>query len=181
MKDSLCAHCLSCGEVKYGGFMCDNSGYLENKSVNEGCKNFENDADQFNDNVKKAKEPVITETIKERVASLSAIRANAETSMETYTEGMKELYHQFLKDNGLDGYICHKSNLECKGERVKAFLYVNEQDNGNIEIRYKLANKEYADDSDYSACSRLTTDPVKVMQEILDNYVPYYSFKNRDD
>ena len=60
MKDSLCAHCIHCGEVKYDRFMCDNSGYFENKSINDGCKNFENDVDQFNDNIEKAKEPVIT-------------------------------------------------------------------------------------------------------------------------
>ena len=60
MEKSLCAHCIHCCEVKYGGFMCDNGGYLENKSVNDGCKYFENDVDKFNDNIKKAKESVIT-------------------------------------------------------------------------------------------------------------------------
>lgn len=180
MEKSLCAHCLNCSEIRYDGFMCDCTGYIEDKSVHDTCDNFTCDAEQFNDNIKKATESVITEAIKERVASLSAIRADAETAMKTYSEGMKDVYKQFLKENRLDGYICHKANLECKGERVKAFLYVKEYDNGNVEIRYTLANEEYSDDIDDLACSRFTTDPVKVMQEILDNYVPYYNFKNQE-
>lgn len=116
----------------------------------------------------------ITEAMKIRATSLNAIKIDAETAARVYREGLKELYTQFLKENGLDDYICHKANLECKGERVKALLYVKEWGNGSIEVRYKLANKEDVGDSDYPACCRLTTDPVKVMQEILDNYVPYY-------
>ena len=60
MEQSLCAHCLNCGEIKYDGFFCDITGYLEDKSISEGCPNFKDDSDQFNDNIKKAKEPVIT-------------------------------------------------------------------------------------------------------------------------
>lgn len=60
MDKSLCAHCIHCGEVKYGGFMCDIGGCLKNKSVYDGCKDYENDVDQFNDNIKKVKESVIT-------------------------------------------------------------------------------------------------------------------------
>ena len=60
MNNSLCAHCTNCCEVKYGGFMCDKGGYVENKSVNDGCQNFEDDSEQFKDSIEKAKEPVIT-------------------------------------------------------------------------------------------------------------------------
>lgn len=122
----------------------------------------------------------ITEAMRIRATSLNAIRIDAETAARVYREGLKELYTQFLKENGLDDYICHKANLECKGERVKALLYVKEWDNGGIEVRYKLANKEDVGDSDYPACCRYTTDPVKVMQELLDNYVPYYNFKSQE-
>ena len=114
----------------------------------------------------------ITEAMKIRATSLNAIRVDAETAARVYREGLKELYTQFLKENGLDDYICHKANIG-NGEQARAVLYVKEWDNGNIEIRYKLANDVRDMDRDYPACSRYTTDPVKVMQEIFDNYVPY--------
>lgn len=117
----------------------------------------------------------ITEAMKIRAENINNFKTQAEQAIRLYKEGLKELYTQFLKENGLDDYICHKANLECKGERVKALLYVKEWDNGGIEVRYKLTNKEDVGDSDYPACCRFTTDPIKVMQEILDNYVPYYN------
>lgn len=40
MNNCLCSHCANCGEVKYDGFLCDETGYLENKSVSEGCQFF---------------------------------------------------------------------------------------------------------------------------------------------
>ena len=124
----------------------------------------------------------ITEAMKMRAENINNFKIQAEQTMKLYKEGLKELYKQFLKENGLDDYVCHKANLEHKGERVKAFLYIKEWDNGNtnaVEIRYKLANEEDVGDSDYHACSRFTTDPVKVMQEILDNYVPYYNTRSK--
>lgn len=114
----------------------------------------------------------ITEAMRIRATSLNAIRVDAKTAAKVYREGLKELYTQFLKENSLDDYICHKANVD-NGEQARAVLYVKEWDNGNIEIRYKLANDVRDMDRDYPACSRYTTDPVKVMQEIFDNYVPY--------
>lgn len=43
MKDSKCAHCEHCNEVKYGGFFCDLTGYLEDKRIEDNCPNFEED------------------------------------------------------------------------------------------------------------------------------------------
>lgn len=114
----------------------------------------------------------ITEAMKIRAENINNFKIQAEQAIRLYKEGLKELYAQFLKENGLDEYICHKANVG-NGEQARAVLYVKEWDNGNIEIRYKLANDVRDMDRDYPACSRYTTDPVKVMQEIFDNYVPY--------
>jgi len=43
MEESLCAHCKNCEEIKYDGFLCDVSGYIEDKSVEDGCDNFKDD------------------------------------------------------------------------------------------------------------------------------------------
>ncbi len=43
MKKSLCAHCMNCEEVKYDGFMCDCTGYIEDKTISTGCAMFEDD------------------------------------------------------------------------------------------------------------------------------------------
>ena len=43
MKESLCAHCNNCGEVKYDGFLCDCTGYIENQTTSTGCDMFEDD------------------------------------------------------------------------------------------------------------------------------------------
>lgn len=43
MKESLCAHCKNCEEIKYDGFFCDCTGYIEDKSVEDGCAMFEDD------------------------------------------------------------------------------------------------------------------------------------------
>lgn len=48
MKDNLCAHCIHAVEVKYNGFFCDKTGYLENKSCKyDGCKNFKSDKFEY--------------------------------------------------------------------------------------------------------------------------------------
>lgn len=119
----------------------------------------------------------ITEEMKEKVVSLNGIKASAETAIKTYRTGLKELYKQFLKENGLDGYICHKANIGT-GEQARAVLYVKEWEGDftniwNVEIRYKLANDVRDMDRDYPACCRYTTSPLDIMNEILQNYVPY--------
>lgn len=43
MKESLCAHCKNCKEVKYDGFLCDCTGYIEDKTTSTGCAMFEDD------------------------------------------------------------------------------------------------------------------------------------------
>ena len=43
MKESLCAHCKNCVEVKYHGFLCDRTGYIEDKTTSTGCVMFEDD------------------------------------------------------------------------------------------------------------------------------------------
>jgi hypothetical protein len=43
MKKPLCAHCKNCKEVKYDGFLCDCTGYIADKNVEEGCDHFEDD------------------------------------------------------------------------------------------------------------------------------------------
>lgn len=43
MRDSLCAHCANCEEIKYDGFMCDKTGYIEDMQIDETCKYFEPD------------------------------------------------------------------------------------------------------------------------------------------
>lgn len=40
MIDILCSHCDNCGEVKYDGFLCDITGYLECKYTEEGCPHY---------------------------------------------------------------------------------------------------------------------------------------------
>lgn len=123
----------------------------------------------------------ITDKMKMQITTLSDLKATANKMTERYRNGLKELYTLFLKENGLDGYICHKANVGC-GEQSRAVLYVKQWDNDNIEIRYKLTNDVHDMDKDYPACSRNTTDPIKIMQEILDNYVPYEKqFTNKDD
>ena len=57
MEKSLCAHCINCGEVKYDGFLCDMTGYTENKSVECGCHDFVSDSDVFAENVSKCVRP----------------------------------------------------------------------------------------------------------------------------
>lgn len=114
----------------------------------------------------------ITDIMKMRIATLNDFKATADKMAERYRDGLKELYTLFLKENSLDGYICHKANVGC-GEQSRAVLYIRQWDNGNVEIRYELANDVHDMDRDYPACSRNTTDPIKIMQEILDNYVPY--------
>lgn len=61
MKESLCAHCINCEEVKYDGFMCDCTGYIEDKSVEDGCDNFKDDG--F-DRSKKALDQAIEDKVK---------------------------------------------------------------------------------------------------------------------
>ena len=43
MNESLCAHCKNCEEVKYDGFFCDCTGYIEDKTLSDGCVMFEDD------------------------------------------------------------------------------------------------------------------------------------------
>lgn len=43
MNESLCAHCKNCEEVKYDGFLCDCTGYIEDKTTSTGCVMFEDD------------------------------------------------------------------------------------------------------------------------------------------
>lgn len=43
MEKSLCAHCANCCEVKYGGFLCDETGYIEDKTLSTGCVMFKDD------------------------------------------------------------------------------------------------------------------------------------------
>ena len=43
MKDYKCAHCAHCNEIKYGGFFCDETGYLEHKRIEDNCPDFEAD------------------------------------------------------------------------------------------------------------------------------------------
>lgn len=45
MKDYKCAHCAHCNEIKYDGFFCDKTGYLEHKRIEDKCNDFE--ADEF--------------------------------------------------------------------------------------------------------------------------------------
>lgn len=47
MINSLCAHCLNCEEVKYDGFFCNETGYIEDKYIEEGCENFKSDEIEF--------------------------------------------------------------------------------------------------------------------------------------
>lgn len=47
MKNSLCAHCLNCSEIKYDGFFCDETGYIESKDFSDGCKMFRDDSIEF--------------------------------------------------------------------------------------------------------------------------------------
>lgn len=43
MKDYKCAHCAHCNEIKYDGFFCDKTGYLEHKRIEDNCPDFEAD------------------------------------------------------------------------------------------------------------------------------------------
>lgn len=43
MKDYKCAHCAHCNEIKYDGFFCDKTGYLEHKRIEDDCPDFEAD------------------------------------------------------------------------------------------------------------------------------------------
>ena len=43
MKDSLCAHCTHAVEAKYGGFLCEETGYIESKIVSNCCDLFDPD------------------------------------------------------------------------------------------------------------------------------------------
>ena len=43
MNKSLCAHCKNCEDVKYDGFLCDCTGYIEYKKTSTGCAMFEDD------------------------------------------------------------------------------------------------------------------------------------------
>lgn len=61
MKKSLCAHCRNCEEVKYDGFLCDCTGYIEDKRVEDGCANFKDDG--F-DRSKKALDQAIEDEVK---------------------------------------------------------------------------------------------------------------------
>lgn len=45
MKNNLCAHCLHAAQVAYGGFLCEETGYIENKILKECCKTFDPDAE----------------------------------------------------------------------------------------------------------------------------------------
>lgn len=43
MEKSLCAHCKNCEEIKYDGFLCDCTGYIEDKATSTVCSMFEDD------------------------------------------------------------------------------------------------------------------------------------------
>jgi DNA-directed RNA polymerase subunit RPC12/RpoP len=43
MKDYKCAHCAHCNKIKYDGFFCDKTGYLEHKRIEDKCNDFEAD------------------------------------------------------------------------------------------------------------------------------------------
>lgn len=43
MKYYKCAHCVHCNEVKYDGFFCEKTGYLERKRIVDKCRYFEVD------------------------------------------------------------------------------------------------------------------------------------------
>ena len=51
MDNSLCAHCQKCGEVKYDGFLCDETGYIESKTISTGCHHFIDDYKYFIDQI----------------------------------------------------------------------------------------------------------------------------------
>ena len=44
MKNYMCAHCKHCNEIKYDGFFCDETGYIESKTFDKGCDKFESDS-----------------------------------------------------------------------------------------------------------------------------------------
>jgi hypothetical protein len=43
MKNSLCARYLNRSEIKYDGFFCDETGYIESKDFSDECKMFRDD------------------------------------------------------------------------------------------------------------------------------------------
>lgn len=43
MNVYLCTHCKHCVDIKYNAFLCEETGYLERKPIEEGCEHYERD------------------------------------------------------------------------------------------------------------------------------------------
>lgn len=112
MKQSLCAHCKNCEEVKYDGFLCDCMGYLDNKSLEDGCMMFEDDGfvnpkttkeeNKMNDKHSSMSDMIATMALNgatkeelERVIKYSATVIDAERARTNL--GIEELEKKYMK------------------------------------------------------------------------------------
>lgn len=107
MKESLCAHCIHCCEIKYDGFMCDITGYLEDKTVldGDGCDAFEDDRVSFMDNFKVKHGAEKTKiTLDMWIELFNYIEEMRHNSIEEISIALKNISNACLNGNNL--YDC---------------------------------------------------------------------------
>lgn len=109
----------------------------------------------------------ITREMENKARVLAMVKAKTEAERKKRAEGLEELYTQFLKENALDGYVRLKTYPAVP--RSKAHLFVKIWDDGYVEIRLKFEIQAM----DHCACECDAADPLQVMQEILEQYVPF--------
>lgn len=119
----------------------------------------------------------ITEEMSAKAERLNAKAKELKQALCANRAQIKELYEQFLKENGLDGCVRHKSDengitryrlYACEYEDGVEFRAFNERD------RMLLGASGVVNGCTYPACCRpeSAVNPLAAMQEILENYVP---------
>lgn len=98
---------------------------------------------------------------------LTQMKQSIDIASKAYTEGLAELYTQFLKENGLNGPVRLKG-----GFNIHYKLFVKVWDDNNVEICCRcLGNPDT--DVFYPAYNGRSKDPIVVMMQILEDYIPY--------
>lgn len=102
-----------------------------------------------------------------RANVLTQMKQSIDIASNAYTEGLAELYTQFLKENGLDGPVRRKG-----GFNIGYALFVKVWNDNNVEICCRsLGNPDM--DVFYPAYSGRSKDPISIMMQLLDDYIPY--------
>lgn len=97
MKDYKCALCANCGEIKYDGFFCDKTGYVECKLIEDECPDFEADARPVRHGRWIEKPPYEDETVKGLEFQIVCSECDEQNASITFDENSVPIAKTFYK------------------------------------------------------------------------------------